>query len=698
MPIRRKHDNDPDWMAKKQDKELIYLEERISALYEEASYQITEEYNRFYSNYQLEYERRLAMVESGEMSQDSFNTWCRNQIFQSNRYQAMISSLTDVLTNADVAAMAAVNEQLPYTLAESYDFISSLGFEAADKAGITMGTFQIYNADSVQAIIRDNPDLLPVVDLPEDERWNRNHINNEITQAIIQGDSMQQVARRLQSVAAMDDRAAIRNARTAMTAAENLGRSESARRLKEKGLPVKEVWSATKDSRTRNTHLLLDGTEKDEQGYYGADILAIPLRFPADPNGEPQEIYNCRCRENVQIAGIDHSRDDELYENFMRENYPDDWNELERRRADTSTGEGRRWQERQDALERQRRLREENRRYTGDADGMAKPKAAEGYTDANDLERAIMADGGGFDDPRLLAYSNTLDEENAYTTSMKNNLQQAINENGYTNGVRMAIEAEESDIQRYLDGLPELKTPEQIATAQAMQERLRILSTLKPAQADIVSAVSVQSSNDIELPSAVQRAFDAFEKKKQSAKNENYLALDANGNEIFSGTGRGRAVSVPEWANEQSERGYSIHNHPVDVIFSDQDIRNYEEYGLAGGFVITSGGNEYALFNLNPVSHHAEVQAIRRGTGEGYEEALPFSSAASRAFNEIEDDKLMRRRAYIDELNAQGLDRQTQRERLHEWEESEPSVSDRQIEWLEENAERYGFIFRRRRR
>lgn len=362
MPIRRRNDNDPDWMAKRQDKELIYLEERISALYEEASYQITEEYNRFYTNYQLEYERRLAMVESGEMSQDSFNTWCRNQIFQSNRYQAMISSLTDVLTNADVAAMAAVNEQLPYTLAESYDFISSLGFEAADKAGITMGTFQIYNADSVQAIIRDNPDLLPVVDLPEDERWNRNHINNEITQAIIQGDSMQQVARRLQSVAAMDDRAAIRNARTAMTAAENLGRSESARRLKQKGLPVKEVWSATKDSRTRNTHLLLDGTEKDDNGYYGADILRVPLRFPADPNGEPQEIYNCRCRENVQIAGIDHSRDGELYEQFMRENYPEDWEKIQQRRADSKTGEYRREQARISALDRQARLRQERRR------------------------------------------------------------------------------------------------------------------------------------------------------------------------------------------------------------------------------------------------------------------------------------------------------------------------------------------------
>lgn len=384
MPIRRPNENDPDWMAKKQDKELIYLEERISALYEEASHDVTEEYERFWESYQLEYDNRLAMVESGEITEDSFQRWCRNQIFQSNRYQAMIRVLTDVLVNADVAAMAAVNEQLPYTLAESYDFISSLGFEAADQAGISMGTFQIYNASSVQAIIRDNPDLLPVVDIPEDELWNRNHINNEIVQGIIQGDSMQQVARRLQSVAAMDNRAAIRNARTSMTAAENLGRSESARRLKQKGLPVKEVWSATKDSRTRDSHLLLDGTEKDAQGYYGADFLRVPLRFPADPLGEPQEIYNCRCRDNVQIAGIDHSRDDELYENFMRENYPEDWQALQAREAESGKA-----QERREALERQARLREENRRYTGDADGMAKPRfvPATSKTEAEEYAR-----------------------------------------------------------------------------------------------------------------------------------------------------------------------------------------------------------------------------------------------------------------------------------------------------------------------
>lgn len=361
MPIRRKHDNDPDWMARLQDEELISLERRISALYDEAKTEVSDEFERFYTQYEAELIRRQELVESGELSEEAYAAWCRHNVFRSARYTATLQMLTDVLVNADVAAMALVNDELPLVLAESYDFVSSLGFEAADKAGITVGTFQIYNAESVQAIIRDNPDLLPSVDLPEDELWNRNHINREITQAIIQGDSMPQIAQRLQRVAQMDDNAAIRNARTSMTAAENLGRTESASRLRQRGVPITEIWSATKDSRTRDSHLLLDGTTRDEKtGKFGVGIIEKPyLRFPADPEGQAKEIYNCRCRLNVNLLGIDHSHDDEIYERFMQENYPEDWQKIQERRADRRTGEYRREQERLGAIERQRRLREE---------------------------------------------------------------------------------------------------------------------------------------------------------------------------------------------------------------------------------------------------------------------------------------------------------------------------------------------------
>lgn len=356
MPIRRRYDNEPDWMARKQDKQLIYLEGRISEVYEVAQYEVAEEFERFYSRYQDEITRRLALVEAGEMTQEEFAAWSRRRILQANQYRATLDMLTDVLVNADVIAMSMVREQLPIVLAESYNFTASLGFEAADRAGISIGTFEIYNADSVRVILRDNPILFPVVNLPEDEAWNRRHINNEITQAIIQGNTMEQVAQRLQNVTAMDNRSAIRNARTSMTAAENMGRSECASRLRNRGVPIDEVWLATKDSRTRATHLLLDGTRKDENGYFGADILRNPLRFPADPFGDAEEIYNCRCRLNIVLEGIDHSNDFQRYQSFMEENYPEDYEQLQEALERNGKAD-----ERHGALERQEYLREQLR-------------------------------------------------------------------------------------------------------------------------------------------------------------------------------------------------------------------------------------------------------------------------------------------------------------------------------------------------
>ncbi len=171
--------------------------------------------------------------------------------------------------------------------------------------------------------------MLKSVDIPEDKKWNKDHINREITTGIIKGESIPKVADRLARVTDMDKNSATRNARTAMTYAENLGRTESAEKLKDMGIPEEEVWSATYDDHTRDTHLLLDGTKRDEDGYFGAGIIATPLRCPADPSGDPEEIYNCRCRLNIVLKGIDHSQDDDLYEKFMQENYPDDWAKLQ---------------------------------------------------------------------------------------------------------------------------------------------------------------------------------------------------------------------------------------------------------------------------------------------------------------------------------------------------------------------------------
>jgi hypothetical protein len=77
------------------------------------------------------------------------------------------------------------------------------------------------------------------------------------------------------------------------------------------------------------------------------------MRFPADPNGEPQEVYNCRCRLSIQLEGIDHSQDGDLYRQFMEENYPEDYESLQAR--DEETGRN---QRRQEAINRIPQARE----------------------------------------------------------------------------------------------------------------------------------------------------------------------------------------------------------------------------------------------------------------------------------------------------------------------------------------------------
>ena len=356
--------NNSDWMSEHQDKELERIEAQISSLYSNAAKEVDAEFAKFVETSEKQLVAKQVQLEAGEITDTEYQIWVQKQMLQTDRYKATVNHMTDILVKSDKAAMAVVNGKLPSVIAESYNFSQSLGFEAANKAGLSVGTFQVYNAKSVEKIIRDNPKLLKEVDVPEDKKWNQEHINREITTGLLKGESIPKVSERLQRVTTMDKNAATRNARTAMTAAENVGRNESAEELKAKGIPVEEVWSAAIDKRTRETHILLDGTVKDEDGFFGADILLHPLRYPADPDGDPEEIYNCRCRLNIQIKGIDHSNDRELYERFMKQNDPDSYKRI--REVDEPKEEA--YQKNKEKAEKSLPIRQENIRQAREAE------------------------------------------------------------------------------------------------------------------------------------------------------------------------------------------------------------------------------------------------------------------------------------------------------------------------------------------
>lgn len=315
-----------DYMSRLCDDELEQLEERLTALYANATNDVLSDYKKWMDRYEDKYIEMSEQLEAGEITESEFKEWVNRRMVDNKLFTETVNSMTDVLVNTDMVAMALVNDELPLIIAQSYNFVQSLGFAAADEAGLSVGTFQIYNARTVQALIKDNPDILKYFNQEEDYRYNKDRVNNAITHSILNGDSIQKTANRLQGVSSMDENSAIRAARTAMTAAENFGRNEGFHDLKEKGIPSRLQWSATHDNRTRDTHILLDGQYQDEDGYFRVE--GYEIQYPGDPAAEPEMIWNCRCRASLRLEGVDHSQDGDLYEKFMKENYPDDWNAI----------------------------------------------------------------------------------------------------------------------------------------------------------------------------------------------------------------------------------------------------------------------------------------------------------------------------------------------------------------------------------
>lgn len=162
-------------------------------------------------------------------------------------------------------------------------------------------SFDMVDRKTVERLVRDGDIQLPYKELdPEkDIRWNTKQFASRLLQGILNGDPIPNIANNLLDVVGYNEASAMRNARTMTTSAENLGRQDSYDELANKGVIQKKVWIATPDDRTRASHLALDGEEVDVD-----EKFSNGCRYPADPEGRGEEIYNCRCSMRDHIVGF----------------------------------------------------------------------------------------------------------------------------------------------------------------------------------------------------------------------------------------------------------------------------------------------------------------------------------------------------------------------------------------------------------
>lgn len=283
------------------DEALKRLEKRIRLEYSKAYEDLKKKADRFFKGFEKRDERMRPDETTGK-EWEKYVKWRRDTIMQGKQYTELLEQLSADMARADALAVSIIRGDIPAVFAENANWGM---FEIESSTTIDIA-FSLYDRDTVNRLLKDEPDLIPApkTDIPKDKKWNKKHIGSAILQGILQGDTMENIAKRLMSVADMDMRAAMRTARTAVNGAENAGRMQSYRRAADMGIKVKKEWLATLDTRTRHSHRMLDGevVELNEKFSNG-------LEYPGDPSGSASEVYNCRC---TMIANLDDFQAEEV--------------------------------------------------------------------------------------------------------------------------------------------------------------------------------------------------------------------------------------------------------------------------------------------------------------------------------------------------------------------------------------------------
>lgn len=287
------------------EQELAKLEKRILTVYQEAYNGLDATIREYFSKFSERDKEMKAQLDAGKITEEHYRQWRIAQIGRGKRFEALRDQVAERMTNANATAVAYVNDATPGIYSLNRNFAAYTIEQVTGDVG-----FDIWDEQTVKRLVSEQPELMPYY--PEKRALNRGidlaygkkQITASVTSSILQGKSIKHMADDLQTrIITMNRDSAIRTARTAVTGAQNAGRMDSYFAAEKMGIKCRKEWMATLDGRTRHSHAMLDGEVVDNDKKFSNGC-----RFPGDPQGRPEEIYNCRCTLVSVIEGIDTSK------------------------------------------------------------------------------------------------------------------------------------------------------------------------------------------------------------------------------------------------------------------------------------------------------------------------------------------------------------------------------------------------------
>lgn len=303
-----------DWT----DERIKRLAERLRYHYRKAAKELTGKASKRLKSYETNLAETKAMLDAGEITATEFREWCGRQAIIMTRDAAMINELSESAQRATATARGMIAGEFPEVYAECANYAAF----SIDKAIGRDTMFSLLNKDAALYMLQDNPWILPMGDdlYAKGKRWHSRKLTSAVTQGLLQGESVPQVARRIEAVTAMDYAASERAARTALTCAENMGRQFTYEQAAAKGIRGYKEWSATLDGRTRDSHRELDGVRVGIMERFPNGLIE-----PGDPSGDPEEVWNCRCGSSFVEDGTTPITELERWSRLPPDVDYDDW-------------------------------------------------------------------------------------------------------------------------------------------------------------------------------------------------------------------------------------------------------------------------------------------------------------------------------------------------------------------------------------
>ena len=294
-----------DYGHKQTDKMLGALEKRIDDVYRIAAKDVEKSMKAYLSNYAVNDAKMAKLVKEGVITNAEYVAWRKKQMLITQKWVDMRAELTDRYMNANANASKMINEHKLDVYALNFNY-GTYEIETGAKVDTA---FSLYNRNAVVRLMRDDPKLLPPIGKKTSKairdgkarRWTQREIQSVMTQSLLAGESMPKISKRLaEAVGEKSKVSAIRAARTMTTSAENAGRLDSYERAKELGIETAKTWVSAHDSRVRASHVEMDGETTSIELPFSNDLM-----YPADPDGEPAEVYNCRCTIVATVVSVD---------------------------------------------------------------------------------------------------------------------------------------------------------------------------------------------------------------------------------------------------------------------------------------------------------------------------------------------------------------------------------------------------------